>query len=49
MSLAAIELALRAATIAMLLVLAASLYRDFARSMAGRLAIASPWDQPRMP
>ena len=40
MSLAAIELALRAATIALLLVLAASLFRDFRRSTAGRLAIA---------
>jgi AraC-like DNA-binding protein len=40
MSLAAIELALRAATIALLLVLAASLFRDFRSSTAGRLAIA---------
>ena len=40
MSLAAIELALRAATIALLLVLAASLFRDFRSSTAGRLAVA---------
>jgi AraC-like DNA-binding protein len=38
MSLAAAELALRAATIALLLVLAASLFRDFWSSTAGRLA-----------
>ncbi len=40
MSFAAVELALRAATIALLLVLAASLFRDFRSSTAGRLAIA---------
>ena len=39
MSLAAVELALRAATIALLLVLAASLFRDFRNSEAGRLAV----------
>jgi AraC-like DNA-binding protein len=40
MSFAALELALRAATVALLLVLAASLFRDFRNSTAGRLAIA---------
>jgi AraC-like DNA-binding protein len=40
MSFAAIELALRAATVALLLVLAASLFRDFRNSTAGRLAVA---------
>lgn len=40
MSLTAIELALRAASIALLLVLAAALLRDFRSSVAGRLAIA---------
>jgi AraC-like DNA-binding protein len=40
MSLAAIELALRAASIALLLMLAAALLRDFRSSVAGRLAIA---------
>jgi AraC-like DNA-binding protein len=40
MPLASIDLALRAATIAMLLVLAASLWRDFSKLVAGRLAIA---------
>jgi AraC-like DNA-binding protein len=40
MPLASVDLALRAATIAMLLVLAASLYRDFNKLVAGRLAIA---------
>ncbi|HUN95382.1 MAG TPA: helix-turn-helix domain-containing protein [Bradyrhizobium sp.] len=40
MSPAATELALRAASIALLLLLAAALLRDFRSSMAGRLAIA---------
>jgi AraC-like DNA-binding protein len=40
MSLAAVELALRAATVGLLLVLAAALVRDFRHSTAGRLAIA---------
>jgi AraC-like DNA-binding protein len=40
MLLAAIELALRAAAVALLLVLAASLFRDFRHVVAGRLAIA---------
>lgn len=40
MPLAAIEIALRGATIALLLVLAASLFRDFRHAVAGRLAIA---------
>jgi AraC-like DNA-binding protein len=40
MSLAAVELALRAATVALLLVLAAALFRDFRHSTAGRLAVA---------
>src|SRR5262245_4045855 len=40
MPLATIDLALRAATIALLLVLAASLVRDFRSVLAGRLAIA---------
>ena len=40
MSLAAFDLALRAATVAMLLVLAATLFRDFRHVVAGRLAVA---------
>src|SRR5262245_17477295 len=40
MSLAVLDLALRAAAIALLLVLAASLFRDFRNVVAGRLAIA---------
>jgi AraC-like DNA-binding protein len=40
MTLVTIDIALRAATIALLLVLAASLVRDFRKSVAGRLAIA---------
>jgi AraC-like DNA-binding protein len=40
MSLATIELALRAASVALLLMLAAALFRDFGNNMAGRLAIA---------
>ena len=40
MSPAAVDLALRAATIAMLLVLAGSLFRDVRNTVAGRLAIA---------
>ena len=40
MPLATVELVLRAATIAILLVLAASLWRDFANTVTGRLAIA---------
>jgi hypothetical protein len=40
MPLAAIDLALRAATVAMLLVLAAALLRDFGRVITGRLAVA---------
>ena len=40
MSLAALDLALRAATVAMLLVLAAVLFRDFRHVVTGRLAIA---------
>jgi AraC-like DNA-binding protein len=40
MPLATIDLALRAATVAMLRVLAASLFRDFRNVLAGRLAIA---------
>jgi AraC-like DNA-binding protein len=40
MPLVTIELALRAASVAMLLVLAASLFRDFRSSVAGRLAVA---------
>ena len=38
MSLAALDLALRAATVAMLLVLAAAVWRDFRHIVAGRLA-----------
>src|ERR1700739_2454302 len=40
MSLATIDIALRSGTIALLLVLAASLFRDFGRRVAGRLAVA---------
>lgn len=40
MSLSTIDLALRAGTVALLLVLAASLFRDFRNVVAGRLAIA---------
>ena len=40
MPLATIDLALRAASVALLLVLAASLLRDFRHAVAGRLAIA---------
>jgi AraC-like DNA-binding protein len=40
MTLAAFDFALRAATVALLLVLAASLYRDFRKVVAGRLAVA---------
>jgi AraC-like DNA-binding protein len=40
MSLFVLDLALRAATVALLLVLAASLFRDFRKFVAGRLAIA---------
>ena len=40
MSLATLDLALRAATAALLLVLAASLLRDFRQVLAGRLAVA---------
>ena len=40
MSLATLEIALRAATVALLLVLAASLFRDFGHVVAGRLAVA---------
>ena len=40
MSLAVLDLALRAATVALLLVLAASLFRDFRHVVAGRLAVA---------
>ena len=40
MTLAAFDFALRAATVALLLVLAASLYRDFGKIVAGRLAVA---------
>jgi AraC-like DNA-binding protein len=40
MTLAAFDFALRAATVALLLVLAASLYRDFRNVVAGRLAVA---------
>ncbi|HEY3792511.1 MAG TPA: helix-turn-helix domain-containing protein [Bradyrhizobium sp.] len=40
MSLAALDLALRAGTVALLLVLAASLFRDFSHIAAGRLAAA---------
>jgi AraC-like DNA-binding protein len=40
MSLAAIDLALRASTVALLLVLAASLFRDFRHVVAGQLATA---------
>jgi AraC-like DNA-binding protein len=40
MSLATLDIALRGATIAMLLVLAASMFRDFHQHTAGRLAIA---------
>jgi AraC-like DNA-binding protein len=40
MSLPALDLALRAATVAMLLVLAATLFRDFRQVVAGRLAVA---------
>ena len=40
MSLATLDLALRAATVAMLLVLAAALFRDFRHVATGRLAIA---------
>src|SRR5437762_721593 len=47
MSFAAIELALRAAAVALLLVLAASLFRDFRNSTAGRLAVALALGQMR--
>jgi len=40
MPLATVELALRGASVALLLVLAVSLYRDFRNTIAGRLAIA---------
>src|ERR1700755_1901018 len=40
MSLAPLDLALRAATVALLLVLAATLFRDFRHVVAGRLAVA---------
>lgn len=40
MSLAVLDIALRAATVALLLVLAASLFRDFRHVVAGRLAVA---------
>lgn len=40
MSFVTLELALRAATVALLLVLAASLWRDFGKIMPGRLAVA---------
>src|SRR5512143_1073961 len=40
MPLATIDLALRAASVALLLVLAGSLFRDFRHAVAGRLAIA---------
>ena len=40
MSLAVLDIALRAATVALLLVLAASLFRDFRHAVAGRLAVA---------
>src|SRR5260370_31482659 len=40
MSLATLDIALRAATVALLLVLAASLFRDFRNVLAGRLAVA---------
>jgi AraC-like DNA-binding protein len=40
MTVAAFDLALRAATVALLLVLAASLYRDYGNVVAGRLAVA---------
>src|ERR1700740_3599504 len=40
MSLAALEIALRAAAVAVLLVLAASLLRDFRGAVSGRLAVA---------
>ena len=40
MTFAAFDLALRAATVALLLVLAASLYRDYGNVVAGRLAVA---------
>src|SRR3984893_7720373 len=40
MPLATVELALRAASVALLLVLAVSLYRDFRNTVTGRLAIA---------
>jgi AraC-like DNA-binding protein len=40
MSLVVLDIALRAATVALLLVLAASLFRDFRHVVAGRLAVA---------
>jgi AraC-like DNA-binding protein len=40
MSLAVLDIALRAGTVALLLVLAASLFRDFRNTVAGRLAVA---------
>src|SRR5215510_8779377 len=40
MSLAALDIALRGASVAMLLLLATSLARDFKRTVGGRLAIA---------
>lgn len=40
MSLAALDIALRGAAVAVLLVLAASLLRDFKNSVVGRLAVA---------
>ena len=39
MSLAVFEIALRAATVAVLLVLAASLLRDFRKTVSGRMAV----------
>jgi hypothetical protein len=40
MSLTVLDIALHAATVALLLVLAASLFRDFRHAVAGRLAVA---------
>ena len=48
MLLFALDLALRAGTVALLLVLAASLLRDFRNVVAGRLASRLRWARRRM-
>jgi hypothetical protein len=49
MSAAAVDLALRAATVAMLLVLAGSLFRDAATAWLAGWRSPSRWDRRRMP